>query len=50
LIAFKDDGIDCREQVFDKDGNGFITAAELRQAMTNLGDLLAISSCGFIHY
>ena len=27
-------------QVFDKDGNGFISAAELRQAMKNLGEEL----------
>jgi Ca2+-binding EF-hand superfamily protein len=26
-------------QVFDKDGNGFISAAELRHVMTNLGIL-----------
>ncbi len=26
-------------QVFDKDGNGFISAAELRHVMTNLGEL-----------
>eukprot|EP00662_Eupelagonemidae_sp_cell21_P058233 gene58233-biopygen14624 len=25
-------------RVFDKDGNGFISAAELRHVMTNLGD------------
>ena len=24
-------------QVFDRDGNGFISAAELRHVMTNLG-------------
>ena len=28
----------CR--VFDKDGNGFISAAELRHVMTNLGEKL----------
>ncbi|XP_066915477.1 calmodulin-like [Clytia hemisphaerica] len=27
-------------KVFDKDGNGFIKAAELRRVMTNLGDKL----------
>lgn len=27
-------------KVFDKDGNGFISAAELRYAMTNLGEKL----------
>ena len=27
-------------QVFDKDGNGFISAAELRHVMTNLGEIL----------
>ncbi|KAJ1488276.1 hypothetical protein T484DRAFT_1887715 [Baffinella frigidus] len=26
--------------VFDKDGNGFISAAELRHVMTNLGEKL----------
>ena len=26
-------------KVFDKDGNGFISAAELRHIMTNLGNL-----------
>ena len=26
------------EQVFDKDGNGYITAAELRYVMANLGE------------
>lgn len=33
---------DLREafQVFDKDGNGFITSAELRHVMTNLGEKL----------
>jgi hypothetical protein len=29
-----------RAQVFDKDGNGFISAAELRHIMTNLGEKL----------
>ena len=27
-------------KVFDKDGNGFITSAELRHVMTNLGERL----------
>ncbi|KAJ8308523.1 hypothetical protein KUTeg_013397 [Tegillarca granosa] len=27
-------------KVFDKDGNGYITAAELRHVMTNLGEKL----------
>ena len=26
--------------MFDKDGNGFINAAEIRRVMTNLGDKL----------
>ena len=29
-------GAQCM-QVFDRDGNGFISAAELRHVMTNLG-------------
>lgn len=29
-----------RLQVFDKDGNGFISAQELRHIMTNLGEKL----------
>ena len=29
-----------RVQVFDKDGNGYISAAELRHVMTNLGEKL----------
>eukprot|EP00092_Neocalanus_flemingeri_P032215 GFUD01035014.1.p1 GENE.GFUD01035014.1~~GFUD01035014.1.p1 ORF type:complete len:156 (-),score=51.55 GFUD01035014.1:63-530(-) len=38
----KDSEEDIREafRVFDKDGNGFITAAELRHVMTNLGEEL----------
>lgn len=28
-------------QVFDRDGNGFITAAELRHVMTTLGEKLS---------
>ena len=28
-------------KVFDKDGNGFISAAELRHVMTNLGKIYA---------
>merc|ERR1712093_248717 len=28
-------------KVFDKDGNGFISAAELRHVMTNLGEKLS---------
>merc|ERR1712007_351677 len=28
-------------RVFDKDGNGFISAAELRHVMTNLGEKLS---------
>jgi calmodulin len=27
-------------KVFDKDGNGYISAAELRHVMTNLGALI----------
>ena len=47
--------------MFDKDGNGFISAAELRHVMTNLGEKLTdeevrIFSCigflgdGFLHH
>ena len=28
------------EKVFDRDGNGFISSAELRHVMTNLGEKL----------
>jgi calmodulin len=28
-------------KVFDKDGNGFISAAELRHVMTNLGEVIS---------
>ena len=44
-------------QVFDKDGNGFISAAELRHIMTNLGEKLtdeevrcAPSSSSFVRH
>ena len=30
-------------KVFDRDGNGFISAAELRHVMTNLGEKLGIT-------
>jgi hypothetical protein len=33
-------------KVFDKDGNGFISAAELRHIMTNLGEKLTDGACG----
>ncbi len=32
-------------KVFDKDGNGFISAAELRHIMTNLGEKLTDGAC-----
>ena len=32
--------MDLSLRVFDKDGNGFISAAELRHVMTNLGEKL----------
>jgi calmodulin len=32
--------------VFDKDGNGFISAAELRHVMTNLGEKLTDEEVG----
>jgi calmodulin len=33
-------------QVFDKDGNGFISAAELRHVMTNLGNMAFLVDAG----
>ncbi len=30
----------CGVQAFDKDGNGFIAAAELRHVMTTLGEII----------
>ncbi|KAJ4476261.1 calmodulin [Lentinula lateritia] len=46
MMARKMKDIDSEEEikeafrVFDKDGNGFISAAELRHVMTNLGEKL----------
>jgi calmodulin len=46
LMARKMKDVDSEEEiieafkVFDKDGNGFISAAELRHIMTNLGEKL----------
>ncbi|BFZ07086.1 hypothetical protein BsWGS_10125 [Bradybaena similaris] len=46
MMARKIKDTDCEEElreafrVFDKDGNGFISAAELRHVMTNLGEKL----------
>lgn len=46
MMARKMKDIDNEEEireafrVFDKDGNGFISAAELRNVMTNLGEKL----------
>merc|ERR1711920_505886 len=42
LMARKMKDTDSEEEfkVFDKDGNGFISAAELRHVMTNLGEKL----------
>ena len=37
-----DEGIKEAFKVFDKDGNGYISAAELQQVMTSLGALLLI--------
>ena len=36
-------------RVFDKDGNGFISAAELRHVMTNLGEKLTDEEVRDIH-
>eukprot|EP00092_Neocalanus_flemingeri_P003873 GFUD01004170.1.p1 GENE.GFUD01004170.1~~GFUD01004170.1.p1 ORF type:complete len:153 (-),score=52.09 GFUD01004170.1:118-576(-) len=33
----RDEGLQATFRVFDKDGNGFISPAELRHVMTNLG-------------
>lgn len=47
LMARKLRDVDSEEEikeafkVFDKDGNGFISAAELRHVMTNLGEKLS---------
>ena len=46
MMSRKNHDIDKEEElreafkVFDKDGNGFISAAELRHVMTNLGEKL----------
>ena len=32
--------VSIANEVFDRDGNGFISAAELRHVMTNLGEKL----------
>ena len=46
LMARKMKDVDSEEElreafkVFDRDGNGFISAAELRHVMTNLGEKL----------
>lgn len=46
MMARKMNSADSEEElkeafrVFDKDGNGFISAAELRHVMTNLGEKL----------
>ena len=38
--ADSEEGLMAAFKVFDKDGNGFISAAELRHVMTNLGEKL----------
>ena len=40
FINFSEEEIREAFRVFDKDGNGFISAAELRHVMTNLGEKL----------
>uniref|UniRef100_A0ABM0GNV3 Calmodulin-like n=1 Tax=Saccoglossus kowalevskii TaxID=10224 RepID=A0ABM0GNV3_SACKO len=46
MMSKRNEGGDSEEElreafrVFDKDGNGFISAAELRHVMTNLGEKL----------
>lgn len=53
MMARKMKDIDSEEEikeafrVFDKDGNGFISAAELRHVMTNLGMSCQFSSAMF---
>jgi len=38
---FEEDDIRDAFKVFDRDGNGFVNAAELRHVMTNLGEKLS---------
>ena len=40
ISHFSEEEIREAFRVFDKDGNGFISAAELRHVMTNLGEKL----------
>ena len=40
LVGCSEEEIREAFRVFDKDGNGFISAAELRHVMTNLGEKL----------
>jgi len=40
ISYFSEEEIREAFRVFDKDGNGFISAAELRHVMTNLGEKL----------
>ena len=43
-----DDIIECF-RTFDKEGNGFISAAELRHIMTNIGDIMKDEEvCNFL--
>ena len=35
-------------RIFDKDGNGFISAAELRHIMTNIGDRMTDEEVRFV--
>ena len=45
-LYFSEEEIREAFRVFDKDGNGFISAAELRHVMTNLGEKLTDEEVG----
>ena len=46
ISYFSEEEIREAFRVFDKDGNGFISAAELRHVMTNLGEKLTDEEVG----
>ena len=49
-LYFSEEEIREAFRVFDKDGNGFISAAELRHVMTNLGEKLTDEEVGIIRW